>query len=134
MDWKAEGVGSGLYQTTEAVFRTTHGYARRTGAHTGDCPFSLSFVMFRTMLYQQCVCIDYHQGLYPFIPFKLAIFSWRAVASQHSMCVRLCRTHIFVLLLYKNHCELRVLKATENRTITCVGGCIVPAYHILKLS
>ena len=43
------------------------------------------------------------------------------------MCVRLCRAHIYVLLLCKKkkHCELRVLKATENRAIACVGDCTV---------
>ena len=30
--------------------------------------------------------ISYHQGLYPFTPSNLVIFSWRAIASQMHMC------------------------------------------------
>ena len=30
--------------------------------------------------------VSYHQGLYSFLPSTLAIFSWRAIASQIHMC------------------------------------------------
>ena len=38
------------------------------------------------------------QGLYPFIPSKPSIFSWRAIASQHSMLMSGSAGHIYIRL------------------------------------